>query len=367
MKNILMCFFFVLLFTGVIFSSVSSLENYIERQMEKGDIPALSILISENSNILYQKCFGMADIERHITLNKDHMFLIASISKVVTATALMQLYDKGYFDLDDPVNHYLGFNVKNPVYNDPITFRMLLTHTSSIADGSAMDDQYYYGKDSPVALKTYLKQYFTPGLKYYDDYENFYDYKPGEDFEYSNTGSTLIALLVESISGQDFNTYCREKIFKPLNMLNSHWKLSEINTREIVRPYDYDLEPLEHYTFTDYPNGGLRTTANDLFKLMAVYVNQGSYNGYRLLKKDTVDMMLSPQIKAIDPSVGLHFFRMNKRYDLWGHDGGEEGVSTMMAFNRDKGIGVIILTNMSDVNLDDILVKAFQTGIELSE
>ena len=255
---------------------------------------------------------------------------------------------------------------ENPEYHEEITFRMLLTHTSSIADGPAMDDQYYYGKDSPVALSVFMKQYFTPGGKYYDDYENFYDFKPGTEFEYSNIGSALTAVLLERISGQDFNTYCKNNIFKPMNMTNTHWKLSEINKNMIVRPYDEDLKPIEHYTFTDYPNGGLRTTAQDLFKLLSAYANDGMYEGYRVLSQKTVSMMMSSQIKHIDASVGLHFFRLDKQNNLWGHDGGEEGVSTIMAFNLANGIGAVILTNQGEANLDKILIKAYETGVELS-
>jgi len=134
---------------------VKSFDDYIESQMKRQNIPAMSVLIFDNKDNLFQKCFGKVD-----------------------------------------------------------------------ADGPAMDDQYYYGKDSPVALNNFMKQYFTPGGKYYDDYENFYDFEPGTEFEYSNIGRALTAVLLERITGQDFNTYCKNNIFKPLNKTNTHWKLS---------------------------------------------------------------------------------------------------------------------------------------------
>jgi len=349
------------------FSKLSSFENYLNDQMRKQDIPALSVLIFKNSDILYQKYLGKADVEKNTSLSAEHVFLIASVSKTITATALMQLYDKGLFKLDDPINDYLDFDVKNPDSNEEITFKMLLTHTSSIADGAAMDGQYYYGKDSPVKLSYFMKEYFTHGGKYYDRYENFYDFRPGREYEYSNIGSALIGVLVEKLSGMDFNDYCKKNIFNPLKMTNSHWKLSEISLNKIVRPYDENLRPLEHYTFTDYPNGGLRTNVTDLFKFLSTYANDGINSGYNLLKTKTADMMLSPQIRQIDSTVGLHFFRMNKKHDLWGHDGGEEGVSTIMAFNRKNGIGAIILTNQGEAYLDNILIKAYETGIELAD
>ncbi len=366
MKKIILFILLVSVVSFSLFSGVSSFDTYLGEQMRKQDIPALSILVFKNSDILYQKYLGKADVEKNIALSEEHVFLIASVSKVITATALMQLYDKGLFGLDDSINEYLDFKVENPDYKGSITFKMLLTHTSSIADGPAMDDQYYYGKDSPVDLGYFMKNYFSRGGKYYNRYENFCDFKPGSEFEYSNIGSALIAVLVEEISGQDFNTYCKNNIFKPLKMTNSYWKLSETNIKKVVRPYDEFLRPLEHYTFTDYPNGGLRTNVRDLFNLLSAFANGGIYNGYKLLAKKTVDMMLTPQIKQIDSTAGLHFFKMNEKYNLWGHDGGEEGVSTIMAFNRGTGIGVIILTNQGEADLDNILIKAYEMGVGLA-
>jgi CubicO group peptidase (beta-lactamase class C family) len=360
--------FVVLLFVVVLvgFSGVSSFERYLAKQMRNQEIPAMSVLIFQHSEILYQNYLGKADVERNVALSEDHMFLVASISKVITATALMQLYDKGLFELDDPINDYLDFDVENPYYDEEITFKMLLTHTSSIADIDEDDDTYFYGKDSPVALDSFMKSYLSYGGRYYDEDENYYDFEPGTEYEYSNMGGALVGVLVQELSGQEFNAYCKKNIFKPLNMTNSHWKLSELNINQVVRPYDGDLKPIEHYTFTDYPNGGLRTTARDLFKLLSAYENNGVSGNYRLLSADTVDEMLTPKIQGDDAMVGLHFFRLNKRNELWGHDGGEAGVATIMAFNRKNGVGAIILTNQGDADLDDLLVEAYKTGIELA-
>jgi CubicO group peptidase (beta-lactamase class C family) len=82
---------------------------------------------------------------------------------VITATALLQLHEKGLFSLQDATNGYLPFVVENPNFTTPITFQMLLTHTSGIADGTALDDQYYYGKDSPISLRYFLENYLVPG------------------------------------------------------------------------------------------------------------------------------------------------------------------------------------------------------------
>ncbi len=369
--------FTTLLFNGCVcavndhHNSLSSLQELINNEINVQGIPALSILIFKNDNIIYEDYFGKANIEKNIKLKEDHIFLAASVSKTITATALMQLYDRGKFDLDSSINEYLPFSIIIPGYSDNITFRMLLTHTSAIADNEdVLDDHYFYNEDSSISLSEFFASIFTLGGEHYDEWYNFHNFAPGEDFEYSNTGSALIAYLVEEISGLDFNTYCRENIFHPLDMNNTHWMLSEINSDNLVRPYllyNGDYEFTGHYTFTDYPNGGLRTNVQDMFKFLTAYVSGGVFNGEELLKEATVKQILSKQIPHIDDTVGLHWFQMNRKHNLWGHDGGEDGVSTIMAFNQETKTGAIILTNGDDAELEEILEKAYLYGISEEE
>lgn len=149
-------------------NNVSDFEAYISVEMNRQKIPATAVLIFKNDNILYEKYFGQSNIEDETPLESNHVFLLASISKTITATALLQLYDQGYFQLDDTINDFLPFQVNIPNTSTDITFRMLLTHTSAIADGSALDDQYYYGQDSPIPLNHFLQNYLFPGGQHYN-------------------------------------------------------------------------------------------------------------------------------------------------------------------------------------------------------
>ena len=346
----------------------SEFEDLVEREMRKQDIPAMATLIFRGNDVLYEGYFGKADVERDVDLGPEHSFLLASISKTATAAALMQLYDQGLFSLDDPINDHLPFSVNAPDASTDITIRMLLTHSSSIADGPALDGQYYYGTDSPTPLSDFMEAYLVPGGAHYDASQNFHDFEPGTDHEYSNIGSALIGVLVEEISGMEFNAYCKQALFPVLNMTASHWRLDEMDTLDIVRPYQKqgrDLIPLAHYTFTDYPNGGLRATPRDLHQLAAMYAQGGSLNGATILQASTVADMLNPQIPDLDPTVGLHLFLMDQSNGLWGHDGGESGVSTTMAFHPSTQIGVIILTNQGDAKLDDLQSAAYHLGENL--
>ena len=116
----------------------------------------MSVLIFKEDNVLYEEYFGQSNVQQNIALANDHLFLLASISKVVTATALLQLNEDSQFSLNDKINDYLPFSVDVPNYSTDVTFQMLLTHTSGIADGSALDNQYYYGEDSPGGRRFHL-------------------------------------------------------------------------------------------------------------------------------------------------------------------------------------------------------------------
>jgi CubicO group peptidase (beta-lactamase class C family) len=350
------------------FEDVAEYEVWAEKQMDRQHIPAMSVLIFKQDVVLYEQTFGFANLEEQLALEADHMFLIASISKVTTATALLQLYENGRFDLDDPINDYLPYAVDVPGHARDITFRMLLTHTSAIADNDpVLDTQYYYDQDPPVSLADFMEDYFAPNGQYYDPDLNFHDFEPGTAHEYSNMGSALVGHLVERISGIDFNTYCKDSIFRPLGMEHTAWRLDEI-TSTIVTPYDYrrrENNAIAHYTNSDYPNGGLRTTARDLHKLVAALANGGQTPTYQLLEASTAAAMLTPQIPDIDAEVGLHMFVMNAEHGLWGHDGGEQGVATIMGFHPGTQLGVVIFTNQGEAELDDIFSATYAFGLTL--
>ena len=319
MKNIFINFYLILFLLGslqscntddVEISGIADYEEFIQDEMDFQKIPAMSMLIFKENEVLYESYLGKSNIVQNAVLATNDLFLLASVSKVVTATALLQLFDDGLFSLDDPINYYLPFEVNIPNHTTKITFRMLLTHTSGIADGSALDSQYYYGEDPQISLSFFLENYLVPGGSFYNAKENFYDFEPGTKHEYSNEGNALIGLLVEEISGTDFSAYCKDYIFKPLNMNNSFWRLDEIS-QTIVQPYNYanrTFEAIEHYTFTDYPNGGLRSTGRDLHKFLSAFVQGGVSNTYQLLEASTIASMITPQIPLIDKELGAFIF-----------------------------------------------------------
>jgi CubicO group peptidase (beta-lactamase class C family) len=193
----------------------TKLDSAILAEMTKYNIVGTSAAFVQDGKVIWSNGYGWADLEREKLVTPDTIFRVASISKSITATALMQLWEKGKFGLDDDISNYLGFNIRNPKYpNDKITFRMLLTHTSSLLDGS---DSGGYLKAINASNPPPLIDLLVPGGNAYSSL-TWGDYRPGSSFNYSNFGIGVIACLIEKISGERFDQYAMHHIFRPLGM-----------------------------------------------------------------------------------------------------------------------------------------------------
>ena len=346
-------------------SAAEQLDRALPRVMRSEKTPGLSAAVVRGGKVVWAKAYGFADVAKRVRTTTDTAFMLASVSKTVTATAMMQLVDDGKVGLDAPIDPYLPFTVRNPRFpRIPITVRMLLTHTSSIADGPHSDDNYVPG-DSPVSLETFLAGYFTPGGPSYHA-ENFLEERPGDAYEYSNEATALIGLLVQRIAGRSFESFCADRIFQPLGMSSTSWRLAGLDPSKVALPYDYDpatrrYESYGHYGYPDIPNGALRTTAPQLAKFLLMFMNRGVYDGRRILKAATVDAMRRPQVPDLEPGQGLIWFstELGGR-ELIGHDGSDSGVSTAMYYEPETGIGVIVLANGDGEGAEAALARILQ-------
>ena len=381
----------------------TELIEFIESVMHTHLIPGLSISIVKDNAIAWEKHFGYANINEEILVDENTMFILSSISKTITATALMQLHENELFDLNDDIDNYLPFNVSHPDYPLlPITFKMLLSHTSGINDNWSV--MPYYDGDSPLELGYYLFEYLTFGGEFYNSNNNFTNSAPGSNYSYSNIAVALIGYLVEMISNQSFNDYCKQNIFIPLGLDNTFWFLSEINNLDqLALPYqvsgssgntcyeigcgiydesnpcfcdpaciyysdcclDYEsvcgidgtgsigLEITEqsHYGYSDYPSGQLRMTSNNLAKFLTIYMNGGIYEDIRILEQETVELIQTIQYPNVNMEQALiWYYKNNNNRVLFGHNGGDIGSLTEMFISYSDEIGVVLLSNSTSYN-----------------
>ncbi len=339
------------LLAGLAHAQTSKVDSLVIGKLQDLHIPGLAAAKVENGKISWTRYFGYQDIERKIPVTDSTIFHIASISKTVTAAAVMQLEAKGYFRLDDDINRFLPFRVVNPSFpGAPITFRQLLRHRSSIADNTdyllPFWKNEYSGADIPLA--TFLQDYLSADGKHYHAGKNFINTEPGSRFEYSNIGFALLGYLVQRISKTPFDQYCKTHLFGPLEMHHTSWFLEPFQPDRLAAPYQYSdslgrYQKLPQGKFPDYPAGQLRCTVNDLAKFLACWSNDGVYADKHVMEARSVQS-LTPK----DLSLGFHtwfMYLLNTETPMYSHSGHGPGISTYMLYDPFSKRGLIILMN----------------------
>ena len=348
-----------------------ALDRYLSKKMEKSGRIGMQAAYISHGELSWVGSYGVKTFQTNDKVNDSTLFMIASSSKPVTALALMKLYDQGKLKLDEDINAYLPFEVRNPNFPDEkITFRMLLSHVSSIRDHwptLEIDYTIDNGGDSPIRLEDFLRSYLVPGGKYYNDETNFYSSEPGSQYRYSNIGYDLIGYLVQRISGKPFNEYMAEEIFSPLNMNNTYWFLSEIPHDNIATPHnmpyketDYKgTQILKHFGYPGYPSGQLRTTVTNYAQVLKLMLNQGQVEGTHFLSKETVEEFIRVQYpevakwQAISWSYNefenfLYNMLMPRRPS---HTGLDPGMNSVVSFDPREKTGVMIISNSPTTTL----------------
>lgn len=350
--------------------TAQSLETEIQEIMEYYHAVGVSTVVVKNNKIIYNRAFGYNpdynDTTRRDPIPSQGLFVIASISKSFIATAIMQLVEKNLLNLDDDVNNFLNFRVRNPKYPEtPITIRMLLNQRSSINDK-------HYG----------IFNHINPekGEKWKECYN---DYRPGTKYRYCNFNYNLLGAIIENATKMSFFDYIDDNIMNPLR-LNASYNLTKVDSTMLVRSYRYDKEDkrfkkdsyiynpqyyrekLKNYKLgssTAYfsPSGGVKISAIDLAKYMLMFMNYGKYKGGRILSKESVLEMWRPQGEDLS-QYGLSFSRWSKIVDgeiFIGITGGAHGVHSAMYFNPEKKYGFVVICNgcTSDIKMKNSVVK----------
>jgi CubicO group peptidase (beta-lactamase class C family) len=337
-----------------------SIDNIIEQKMKESGIVGVGAAIIIDKKVAWTNSYGYADRQTKTPFTSSTIMNIASISKTFTGVCIMKAVEEGKVSLDEDINQYLPFKIINPNFPDEkITLRHLATHTSGLADRYPFytDSTYYYGARSPESLGGFLKNYFVPGGKHYSK-DNFLNAKPGTNRDYSNIASGLAGYIIELRTGQKLNDYARKNIFKPLKMKNSGWALSEINIKKHSKLYEKKgniVAEIPFYEGITYPDGGVRTSVEELSKFFISLLNEGQYQKTRILKKETVNEMLRFQYTETNKPTNVNISKINQGI-FWstklggtriGHNGSDPGVRTFMLSDLNKEVAVIVFFNTS--------------------
>lgn len=324
--------------------SFSDFDGEIKKEMNEHQIPSLSACVIKNDRIVWQKHYGNNSVNDEVP-DSSSIYPTASISKTIIVTAVMQLYEQGLISLDADINDYLSFSLRNPNYPDRIiTIRYLLTHTSGLAwpvDDFEVPGFYdYHPYDSAPPLNEWIPEYVLPDGNHYVNavWKNTI---PGKRELYSNIGTAILGYLVEIISGTDFNSYCKQNIFEPLEMHSTSYAYADLDMDKVVKIYWENYQQIGYYRQLHFPAQSLKTTTEDYSHFLIAYMNGGMYDGTRILQESSVHQIL--QIN--NPASGVCLIWNKSLGDWHGHAGGEPGVSAQVQFHPEDRIGLIIFSN----------------------
>ena len=322
----------------------SDFDGEIRKEISNYQIPSLSTCIIKNNEIVWAKYYGNSGVSNSLP-DSSSIYPVASVSKTILVTAIMQFYEQSLIDLDADINNYLPIEVRNPNYPERIiTTRMLLTHTSGLAwpvDDYEVPSFYdYYPLDSAPPLNEWIPEYVLPNGSHYVN-AVWKNTVPGERELYSNIGTAILGYLVEVLSGEDYNTYCRQNIFTPLEMNNTSYAYADLDMNKVVKIYWENYQQIDYYRQLHFPAQSLKTTMEDYSHLLNAYMNGGIYNGKRILQEGTIDQILEIQ----NPASGRCLIWEMSVGGWYGHTGGEPGVASLVEFQPGKKVGLIIFSN----------------------
>jgi len=360
----LIFFFFFFLFE---FSVAQSVQEDFSEICFNHNIVGGSLITYDNGKI-NKYHYGFSNVNKKKLVDDNTMYKVASISKIITAIAVMQLYEKGLIDLNDDINKYLNFAVVNYKYlNTPITIKMLLNHTSSLMDS---DSYFEFLTQTHTNSKTpYMSTLFTRNN------EHFLNKKPGYYFNYSNLNYGLLGMIIELVSQTRFDQYIKDNLLSPLN-ISGGFDLNEIDYHNLSVLYRSSIPTKDYFNikpsinFSSYelgtnsilfsPHSGCRISAEDLLKILELFLNEGTYfdgeNYIKILNKETIHLMLNPTWKY-NGINGDNFFGLFNKWGLglqittnvecgdivfnnqtmYGHIGQAYGLVADIYFNNEQG------------------------------
>jgi CubicO group peptidase (beta-lactamase class C family) len=346
-------------------------EKSVPIRMEAAKVVGASVAITAPGNaVRYAASFGFADLKTQRKLTVDTPMHLASVSKLFTASALVQLFERRGHDLHADVNEFIDFSVVNPHHKrQRITPHQLVTHTSSISDRGYGDVSS--PGDPRQSLHNFLKNYLEKGGRDYDPDKSYRQEQPGDRWDYSNVGAALGGYVVESVSGQSFASYVEDNVLAPLGIHDAHWYLREFDPEVLAKPYrlkngDYLELPQEGYP--DVPAGMLRCSVSNLARSLQAMLGQET-GAKAILSDHAVKEMLRRQVdRQIHSYQGLGWTREKTAlHPVVGHTGSDNGASNMVALTKDQTQAVALLMNIDGTRktdefrasiVDDLLVGA---------
>ena len=336
----------------------AQIEKAASSFMAANSVPGISVAVVQDGELVWSAGFGMADLENFVPATPSTLFRLGSISKPVTATAILQLSERGKLDLDAELQKYCP---AFPKKEWPITTRELLGHLGGIRHynpdgmGDIPDDSAKHFASMEESLQIFASDPLVA--------------KPGTKFHYSTYGYTVLGCVLEGAASEKYVDYVKEKVFEPAGMAETQADNFFAVVQHRTRWYHKDKSGVvQNAGVLDssykIPGGGLISSADDMARFeIAIMTN-------KLLKPTTRDLMWTPQ-KAADGSQNGYAlgWGTQKKYGLAlvEHTGGQQGTSTSIILVPERRAGIVVLANMDSVDSAALSMEILKTVLDLKD
>ena len=336
-----------------------------------------AFVVAQHGEIVYERYYGVQQKTTNTPVTRDTYFKCASVTKFVTGIALQKMMDRGMLDPDEDISHYLGYAVGNPRYPDqPITLRMLMSHTSGINEGAS-----YNYKNSKLSDMIALDKKAR---------SNFRDVAPGSQYKYSNFGAGITGSIIEAVTGQDVSSFVRTFLFEPLE-IDAAYSASQLESPEyIAATYRkdgslYQAPPYmlrKEYEEEANPDlqdrstvGSLLIRPRDLCRLGIAACTDGTVDGIPVLSEEALQRMRqiqSPETTGITSKSPYSFFCIRqegvfKDRTVYGHQGTNEGIVCNLYFEPESELVICVMTNGCRSARDNGVIRITHKLAEIAE
>lgn len=352
LKNLLFVFTVLLVFSTTSVAQAPNKEKVVagaDRAFEKvtkayvAPAPGCAAAVSLNGDVVFEKAFGLADLEHNVPNTTQTIFESGSVAKQFTAAALVLLQQDGKLSLDDPVRKYIP---ELPDYGSPLTIRHMLNHTAGLRDWGTVMSLTGAGRGERVVNQDLAFDVIT--------HQRALDFTPGAEYSYSNSGYNLAAIIVERVSKQKFPAFVEERLFKPLSMKSSSWRddyqrvvpgRAQAYSRQGNGPWRLNMPFMNVYG-----NGGMLTTVGDWMKWNAMLDSRSL--GAPLVNALETRGVLNDGRK-IAYALGLTVDTYKGMKDV-SHGGATAGYQTFLARYPDHKVSVGVMCNGTSPSAGEI-------------
>jgi CubicO group peptidase (beta-lactamase class C family) len=312
------------------------LDGIVPLQLDREDVAGAIVSVVKDGKPLFTKGYGYADVKNKKPVGEETLFRPGSVSKLFTWTAVMQLVEQGKLDLGKDVNEYLDFKIPS-AFGQPISLKNILTHTAGFEE--QLKDFFAADRHSPN-LGNYLKTHIPKQI-----------FAPGTTPAYSNYATMLAGYVVERMSGQPFNDYIQQNIFKPIGMTRSTFAQPLPPELAPLMSNGYELasdRPKEFESIGLFPAGSLTSSAADMSKFMLAHLQDGRLGAAQILKPETTRLMHSRAF-GLDPAtnaMAYGFYEESRNGQrIVGHGGDTVLFHSDLHLLTDAGVGFFVSYN----------------------